>query len=93
MVRVLVDRLFFLRMCLNPLSKAVGNYRKQFTYLKNRVTTNQKYTLDSQKPETELEIIKPQKEKQKEGKWTKKNYENNWKTRIKMAISTYPSIL
>ena len=46
---------FFLRMCLNPLSKAMGNYRKQFTYLKNRVNIYHKHTIDSQKPKTELQ--------------------------------------
>ena len=36
-------------------------------------------------------IIKPQKEKKK--KRTKKNYKINWKTRIKMVISTYLLII
>ena len=42
----------FLRMCLSLFdyqSKA-SRYRKGLTYLKNRITTNQKHTIDSQKP-------------------------------------------
>ena len=61
------------------------------------VTTNQKHTIDSQKPQrnelkhTTKENHHPQR-KTKKKKWTK-NYKNNWKTRFKMAINTYLSII
>ena len=32
-------------------SKKANRYRKWVTYLKNKITTNQKYKIDSQKPE------------------------------------------
>ena len=71
-------------------SKA-SRYTKGLTYLKNRVTTNQKHTIDSQKPKereykynTRKKIIKPQNEKQKE-KGTKKKYKINRKIMFKMA--------
>ena len=38
-------------------------------------------------------IIKPQKEKQKEKERNKKKYKSNRKTRFKMAINTYLSII
>ena len=62
-------------MCLSlyDYQSKTSRYRKGLTYLKNRVTTNQKHTIDSQKPKRrepkrsiiQKKIIKPQKEKQK----------------------------
>ena len=42
----------FSRMCLSlyDYQSKASRYRKGFIYLKNRVTTNQKHTIDSQKP-------------------------------------------
>ena len=54
-------------MSLYDYQSKANRYRKRLTYLKNRATTNQKYTLDSQKPKTELEIIKPHTKKEKGG--------------------------
>ena len=53
-------------------SLKASRYRKGLTYLKNRVTTNQKHTIDSQKPKEKSmstiqeKTIKLQKEKEKE---------------------------
>ena len=47
--------ILFPRMCLSLYdyqSKARRYYRKGLLCLKNRLTTNQKYTIDSQKPKT-----------------------------------------
>ena len=42
---------FFSRTCLSlsDYQSKAGRYRKGLTYLKNRATTNQKHTIDSQK--------------------------------------------
>lgn len=53
--RVRKCSVFFPRMCLSLYdyqSKAKRYYRKGLLHLKNRLTTNQKYTIDSQKPKT-----------------------------------------
>ena len=67
------------------------------TYLKNRVTTNQKCIIIFIKIKKSINIIqkkiKTQKEKQKEKQRTKKKYTVNWKTRFKMAINTYLSFI
>ena len=43
---------FFFRMCLSlyDYQSKVSRYRKGLIYLKSRETTNQKHTIDSQKP-------------------------------------------
>ena len=43
---------FFFRMCLSlyDYQSKVNRHRKGLTYLKNKATTNQKHTVDSQKP-------------------------------------------
>ena len=96
-------RLFPPRMCLSlyDYQSKANRDRKGLTYLKNRVTINQKHKIESQiknikyshkngKEENtsiiQKKTIKPQKEKQK---GTKKKYKTNGKTKFKMAINTY----
>ena len=65
-------------------------------YLKNWVTTSQKHAIDPQQQKRENKsimsnkIIKPQKGEKKE---IKKKYKISGKTRPKMTISTYLSII
>ena len=71
-----------------------SKYRKGFTYLKNRVTTNQKHTTESQEPkrrEHKQEGRKPPNHKKEKG--TKKKHKIKGKTRFKMAVNTYLSII
>ena len=77
-------------MCLNlyDYQSKASRYSYGSTYLKTRVTTNQNYTIDSQKPKTkELKhkekTIKPQKEKQKGEEINYKNDKINWKQGLK----------
>ena len=49
-------------------------------------------TLEENSSIIQKKTIKPQKEKQKE-KGTKKRYKIIWKTKFKMAVKTYPSII
>lgn len=62
-------------MCLSlyDYQPKAGRYRKGLTYLKNRATTNQKHTIVKKKKKTKentrvrkKEIIKPQKETEKD---------------------------
>ena len=93
-------RFFFPRVCLSlyDYQSKASRYRKGLTYFTNRVSKNQKHTIGSQKPKrrehkhTTKKIIKPQKEKQKM-KGTRKKYKINGKTRFKMAIHTYLSVI
>ena len=68
---------------------------KELTYFKNRVTTNQKLIIDSQKNQKEHKhkIRKWSHKKKHKEKGTKKKHRINWKTRFKMAINTYISII
>ena len=75
-------------MCLSLYdyqSKAT-RYRKWVTYLKNKITTNQKYKIDSQKPERrECKCNtkeKPQKEKRK-NKGQRRNIKSMGKQSLK----------
>ena len=87
-------------MCLNLCNYQfkAGRYSYGSTYLKTRVTTNQKHTIDSQTPKgKELKAYYKRKtsnhkRKNKKKKWTKKKYKIKWKTRFKLAISTNLSI-
>ena len=72
-----------------------SRYRKGLTYLKNRAITDQNQTLYSQKLKRKIEKHKlngnhPTKKKKKE---RKEKHSINWKTRFKMAINTYLSII
>ena len=83
-------------MCLslyNYQAKA-SRYRKGLKYLKNRATTNQNQTLHSQKLKRKgckhkINGNYPTKKQ----KGTKEKHRINWKTRFKMAINTYLSII
>ena len=74
-------------------------YRNVLIYFKKKVTTNQKHTIDSQKPKRrehkcnikENHHTTKVKTKGKERNNKKENI--NWKTRFKMAINTYLSII
>ena len=71
-----------------------SKYRKGFTHLKNRVTTNQKHTTESQEPkrrEHKQERRKSSSHKKEKG--TKKKHKIKGKTRFKMAVNTYLSII
>ena len=80
--------------CLNlqDYQAKTHNYRKGLTYLKNRATTNQNQTLHSQKLKRKVLKHKingnhPTQKRRKE------KHRINWKTRFKMAINTYLSII
>ena len=71
--RVRKCRVFFFRMCLSlyDYQSKASRYTKGLTFLKNRVTTNQKHAIGSQKPKKNTNIIqkvsiKVQKKKQKQ---------------------------
>ena len=88
-------QIFFLsRMCLSlyDYQSKASRYRKGLTYLKNRVTTNQKHTIDSQKPKRREHKYNTKENHQttkgKTKKGTMKKYKINGKTRFKMAIDT-----
>ena len=91
--------MFFFRMCLilHDYQSKASRYSNGLTYLKNRVTTNEKHTIDSQKQKEDDSAQykrKPSNHKRKKKKkGTKKEYKINWKTRFKMAINTYLSII
>ena len=61
-------------MCLNlyDYHSTASRYSYRLTYIRNRITTNQKHTIESQKSKTkelkykQKKTIKTQKEKQKE---------------------------
>ena len=66
--------------------------------MKNRVTTNQKHTIESQKPKRREHRYNTKENHQAtkgktKRKGTKKKYKINGKTRLKMAINTYLSII
>ena len=67
------------------------------TYLKNRVTTNQKHTIDSQKPKRgERKYNTKEDHQTTKGKTKRKGQRGNIKsteTKVKMAINTYLSII
>ena len=82
-------------MCLSlyDYQAKASKYRKGLTYLEKRATINQKQILHSQKLKR-----KGQKHKIKGNHPTKKRKEQrrnriNWKTKFKMAINTYLSII
>ena len=83
-------------MCLSlfDYQEKPSRYRRGLMYLKNRATTNQNQTLHSQK--LKRKILKHKingnhpTQKRKEAK---RNTESTAKTRFKMAINTYPSII
>ena len=79
-------------MCLNlyDYQFKVSRYSYGSTYLKNRVTTNQKHTVDSQKPKRREYKHNTTEKSSKHKKEPKKK---KTKTMNKMAISTYLSII
>ena len=68
-----------------------SRYRKRLIHLKNRATTNQNQTVHSQK------LKRRHKHNIKGNHTSKKNEQRrnriNWKTKIKMAVNTYLSII
>ena len=84
---------FFFLVCLSlyDCQAKASRYKKGFTYLKNRATTNQNQILHSQKLKR-----KGHKHQIKGNHPTKERKEQrrlNWKTSFKMAINTYLSII
>ena len=81
-------------MCLSlyDYQTKASRYRKGLTYLKNRATTNQNQTLHSQK--LKRKVFKHKINENHPTKKRKKRESSiNWKTRFKMAINTYLSII
>ena len=78
-------------MCLSlyDYQAKASRYWKGLTYLKNRATTNQNWTLHSQK----LKSIQTENKWKSSNQKKKEKYRINWKTRFKMAINTYLSII
>ena len=72
----------------------VSRYRKELTYLKNRVTTNQNRTLHSQNVKRKVlkHKINGNHPTTKKKRRKEKN-RINWKTRFKMAITKHLSII
>ena len=92
-------RYFTMCLNLNDYQFKASRYGYGSTSTNSMATTNQKHTTDSQKPKTKDPAYYKRKSsnhkrKNKENKKrTHKNYKNYWKTRIKMAINTYLSII
>ena len=85
-------------LCLHNYQSKESGYKKGLTYLKNRATTSQNHTVDSQKPKRREhkhnikgnhQTTKRKTKRKKKG--TKKKYRINWKIKFKMAINTYLS--
>ena len=70
-----------------------SRYRKGLTYLKNRATTNQNQTLHSQKLKRRGHKHKIKGNHLTKKKGTKGEHRINWKTKFKMAINSYLSII
>ena len=70
-----------------------SRYRKGLTYLKNRATTNQNQTLPSQNLKRKVLKHKISGDHPTKKKKKKEKHRINWKTRFKMAINTYLSII
>ena len=93
-IQILFFFFFIFMMCLSlyAYQAKVSRYRKGLKCLKNRATTNQNRTLQSQKQKRKVLKHKingnHQTQKRKEEK-----QRINWKTRFKMAINTYLSII
>ena len=69
-----------------------SRYKKRLTYLKNRATTNQNQILHSRKLKRRGYKYKGKSSKQKK-KERKEKHRIIWKTRFKIAINTYLSII
>ena len=84
---------------MNDFQFKENRYSYGSTYLNSMVSTNRKYTIHSQKTKRkELKHTTKENHQTTKGKTTtrrttKENYKNNRKTRIKIAISTYLSII
>lgn len=79
-------------MCLNLCDYQSNRrrYRKGLMYLKSRVITNLKHTIDPQKPRSKDHKLNT-KESQPAAEWkrTRKRWEENqWETKFKMTINT-----
>ena len=93
---------FFFRMCLSlyDYQSKASRYSNWLTYLKkNRITTNQKHTIESQKPKRreykhnikENHHTAKRKTKRKRKEW-RRNRKSPGKQVLKTAINTYVSI-
>ena len=88
-------------MCLSlhDYQSKASRYSYGLTYLITRVTTNQTHIIDSQKSvRKELKYNTKKKSsnhkrKNKKKKGTEKKYKFNWKTRFKIVINTYISVI
>ena len=81
-------------MCLSlyGYQAKASRYRKGLTCLKNRATTKQNWTLHSQK--LKRRVLKHKiNGNQPTQKRNEEKHRINWKTRFKMAINTYLSII
>ena len=82
---------------MNDYQFKASRYSYGSTYLNSTVTTNQKYTTDSQKPKRKkCKYITKKNHQTIKGKTkriNKENYKINLKTRNKMAINTYLPII
>ena len=82
-------------MCLSlyDYQSKASIYRKGLTYLKNRATTNEKHTINSQKPKHKIkgnhETTKRKTEKERNKEETKNQLEN----KVLKAINIYISVI
>ena len=73
------------------LQSKASKYKKGLTHVKNTVTRNQKYTVQSQKPKRRKHKYNTKENHQKTKGQIK--YKINRKTGFKMAINTHISII
>ena len=102
-IYILYRFIFILMRCLSiyDYQAKASRYRKGLMCLKNRATTNQNQTSHSQKLKRKVlkhkingkHPIKKKKKKERKKKRRKEKHRINWKTRFKMAINTYLSII
>ena len=69
------------------------NYRKGFTYLKNRVNTNQNLILRSQKKKKIIQAENNWRPSNQKKKGIMENHRINCKTKFKMSINNHLAIL
>ena len=82
-------------MCLSldDYQAKASTYRKGLKYLNNRATTNQNQTIHSQKLKRRGHKHKIKGNHPTKKKRNKEKHRINWKTRCKMTINTYLSII
>ena len=93
--KVRKSRRFLFGMCLRlyDYQAKASRYKKGLTYLKNRASTNQNQIIHSQKLKVRGHIHKIKGNYQTRKERNKEKHRLNWKTRFKVAVNTYLSMI